>query len=645
MNKALASTYMDPTEVLRKYWGHDAFRPLQEDIVRSAMSGRDTLALLPTGGGKSICFQVPAMAMPGVCIVISPLIALMQDQVLNLTKRGIAAVAVHAGMRQNAIDNALEAAATNQVKFLYLSPERLQTDMVRMRLQRMQINLFAVDEAHCISQWGYDFRPPYLLIAEVRSQIPTVPVLALTATATPQVVTDITLRLAFKDGAVFRKSFARPELAYMVLREEDTKGRMLRILSRVPGSAIVYVRNRRRTKEVADHLLSMGISSTYYHAGLSHDERTKRQHDWVNDRTRVVVATNAFGMGIDKPDVRCVIHIGFPDTLEAYFQEAGRGARDGKKAYAVAMIDGTTAVAIRESLAASFPDKTLIVNVYRAICSQLRVAEGAGSEEWFDLQTEALTERTGLTAAQVHSALGFLQREGYIYITEPERAQSTVHISVSPETLYQEEVRDERVRRVLQTLLRSYGALFEDEVAVDLHRISKRSGLTVDEVARTLQALHGRKLLQWRPATGLPRINLVNGALAANNVRISREGYEMRKEIRLRQMNAVVHFLENTTLCRSVLLLSYFGELSARTCGQCDVCLSLSNESVSPEETKAISAQILESVSRAALSTQDLPKKLSRWSEKKVLRVLQRLMDDGLICVDGFGNLVMKKTD
>lgn len=639
MSKSIATPYSEPVDVLRRYWGHDSFRSLQEDIVRSAMSGRDTLALLPTGGGKSICFQVPAMAMPGVCIVISPLIALMQDQVHNLTERGIAAVAVHTGMKRSAIDKAMEAAAMGEVKFLYLSPERLQTDMVRLRLQRMRVNLLAVDEAHCISQWGYDFRPPYLLIAEVRSLLPLVPILALTATATPRVVNDIMVRLAFKDGAVFRKSFARPELAYMVVQEEDTKGRMLRILGRVPGSAIVYVRNRRRTKEVADHLMSMGISTTYYHAGLSHDERTRRQHDWVNNRMRVVVATNAFGMGIDKPDVRCVIHLGFPDTLEAYFQEAGRGARDGKKAFAVALVNGSTSVAIKESMEASFPDKALIVNVYRAICSQLRLAEGAGSEEWFDMHTEALSERTGLTVSQIYTALGFLQREGYLYITEPERAQSTVHIIVSPETLYQEEVRDERVRRVLQVLLRSYGALFEDEVAIDLHRISKRSGLTTDEIAHTLQTLHGRKLLKWRPATGLPRINLVNGAMASGNVRISREGYEMRKEVRLRQMKAVVHYLENTTLCRSVLLLSYFGEQTAHTCGQCDVCLSLANESVSTSDSDSIALNIRESISKGPISSQQLPGRLGRWPEKKVLRVLQRLMDDNLIKVDNFGYL------
>jgi ATP-dependent DNA helicase RecQ len=344
-------------------------------------------------------------------------------------------------------------------------------------------------------------------------------------------------------------------------------------------------------------------------------------------------------MGIDKPNVRCVIHLGFPDTLEAYFQEAGRGARDGKKAYAVALIDGTTSVAIQESVQASFPDKSVIVNVYRALCSQLRLAEGAGSEEWFDLHLDALTERTGLSAAQVHTALGFLQREGYVYISEPERAHSTVRITVSPETLYQEEVRDERLRRVLQTLLRSYGALYEDEVAVDLNRISKRSGMTTDEIARTLQALHDRKLLQWRPATGLPRINLVNGAMSAGNVRISREGYEMRKEVRLKQMKAVVHFLENTALCRSVLLLSYFGEQATHTCGQCDVCRSLANESVSSQESDSISRKIMDTITKGTITPKQLPGSLGSWPEKKVLSVLQHLIDDNLVKVDSLGNL------
>lgn len=627
------SDFLDPVAVLKKYWGHAAFRPMQAEIVQSVLAKNDTLALLPTGGGKSICFQVPALAMPGVCVVVSPLIALMNDQVANLKKLGVPAASVHSGMGLKEIDRTLEMAASGHLKFIYLSPERLQTDMLRMRLPRMNVNLLAIDEAHCISQWGYDFRPPYLLIAEARQWLPNVPVLALTATATPVVVADIQRQLQFKKQNVFQRSFHRPEVAYMVLHDEDIKGRMLRVLSRVQGTSVVYVRNRKGTKDVAAFLTQQGISATFYHAGLTFEERQQRQHHWITDQVRVMVATNAFGMGIDKPDVRSVIHLGFPDSLEAYFQEAGRAGRDGKNSFAVALVGPSTIDAMKLALDNIFPPKETIVNVYRALTVYLKLAEGTSEGQWFEVDLPAITRNYNINTRDLGLSLSLLQRCGFIELTEPDRQMATLRFTVRAEVLYEEQFRDDLLKRVTGVLLRSYSSLFDEDVPIDVALIAQRSGITVNQTEDLLAKLTKRKLAVYRKSGGLPRVSFVHGVLHPSNLRIGPEVYERRIEVIREQIKAVVQFLENNSVCRSTFLLAYFGEQGAKACGRCDVCLMLGKETVSESEHATIAQALREQLSNSPLAINELENRLRKWTSKKVLRVVQMELDSGNFCL------------
>jgi ATP-dependent DNA helicase RecQ len=424
-----------PESILKQYWGFDSFRTQQREIIQDILDGKDTLALLPTGGGKSICFQIPGLIKEGVCVVVSPLIALMKDQVENLRKKGITAMALTSGMHFSQIDAALDTCIYGNVKFLYLSPERLRQEIVQVRLQKMNVNLLAVDEAHCISQWGYDFRPPYLQIAEIRQLIPDISVLALTATATPKVVEDIQVKLEFKAKNVLRKSFVRENLSYMILKEDDLKGRMLRILERTPGSAIVYVRNRKRTREIASFFQSQNVSASYYHAGLSFDERQAKQNDWIENKTRVIVSTNAFGMGIDKPDVRLVIHVGFPDSLEGYFQEAGRAGRDGDESYAVALVCNSDVNALHDKLNHEFPSRERIKEVYFGLGSSLQLAEGSGEDEWFEFDLMAISKRYKWKPKEVLEAVSFLEKADHLVVSAFPDSRSTLKVLVNSESL------------------------------------------------------------------------------------------------------------------------------------------------------------------------------------------------------------------
>lgn len=630
-----------PEEVLRSHWGYDAFRPLQREIVQHAMEGTDTLALLPTGGGKSICFQVPAMCMDGLCIVISPLIALMKDQVQNLNQRGIAALAVHSAMRHSEVDEALDRCVRGEVKFLYLSPERLRTEIFRVRVMMMKVCLIAVDEAHCISQWGYDFRPPYLQIAELRNLLPKIPVLALTATATPEVVKDIQRRLAFRRDHVIQGSFRRDNLSYMVLREEDFKGRLLRILNRMPGSSVIYVRNRRRTREVADFLNTEGISATYYHAGLSAEDRDHRQEEWIRGKVMVMVATNAFGMGIDKADVRTVIHIGFPDSLEAYFQEAGRAGRDGRPSYAVALIANKDIMEMRARLTEVFPSREFISAVYHALGNFFHLANGSGVDEWFELDMGLFCKRYGYDPKQVLHAIAFLERADHLTLSTHHDPRSTLRFIIPHDQLYDLEVRNPRTARVTKVILRSYPRLFEEQVPISEKTIAQRAGYRLEETLAVLERLHRGQVIDYRPSRGLPRINFVNGKMPKGHLYISTEIYEQRQASITATLKAALHFMESRILCRSQLLLAHFGETESVPCGQCDVCLARKKTELSSDRMKAVIRQIMPLFTQAQ-TLEGITSQFPDVPENNIIEAIQHLLDDGSLSYLPDGRLMAK---
>ncbi|MBP9151315.1 MAG: RecQ family ATP-dependent DNA helicase [Flavobacteriales bacterium] len=611
-----------PESILKQYWGFDDFRAQQREIIQEALDGSDVLALLPTGGGKSICFQVPALCNDGICIVVSPLVALMKDQVENLKKKGINAMLLHSGMRFSQIDSALDTCIYGDVKFLYLSPERLRNEMVQVRIQKMNVNLLAVDEAHCISQWGYDFRPPYLQIAEIRELLPKVPVLALTATATPKVVDNIQEKLQFKKKNVIRKSFARENLSYMILKEDDLKGRMLRILSKTPGSAIVYVRNRRRTKEIAQFLQTQNVSASFYHAGLSFDERQTRQEDWINDKTRVIVATNAFGMGIDKPDVRLVIHVGFPDSLEGYFQEAGRGGRDGKESFAVALVNNHDITELQKKLNHDFTTRERIKEVYYSIGSSLQLAEGSGEDEWFDFDLAALSERYKWNPKEVMEAISFLEKADHLIISANSDSRSQLKIRVNHDTLYDIEIRNPKIGRLTKVLLRSYGRMFEDFVPISETLIAKRAGYSLEQTVAILDKLHKLEVVDYRPSTGLPKLSFVGGRVRKQDIHISKEVYEVRINLIRERIKAALHFVQTDKVCRSQILLKYFGETDSQSCGKCDVCRGLSKFNLNEEDVELVKSNI-----HSETSLEELFDKIEK-PEKEILKAVQLLLDN-----------------
>ncbi len=613
-------------QILTKYWGYTSFRELQEEIINSVSSGKDTLALMPTGGGKSVTFQVPALAKSGLCLVISPLIALMKDQVENLQKLGIKAQAVYSGMSNHEINIAYDNCAYGDYKFLYLSPERIGTSMFLDRINHFNVNMIAVDEAHCISQWGYDFRPSYLKIADLRPHLPDVPVLALTATATPKVVNDIQDKLLFKEKNVLQKSFKRNNLAYVVRETEDKLKYLLTIISKVQGSGIVYMRSRKGTRDIAIFLKNNKISADYYHAGLSVKVREKKQENWKSGQVRLMVATNAFGMGIDKDNVRFVVHLDFADSLEAYFQEAGRAGRDGKKAYAVLLANSTDETKLKTRFSKSFPSRDSIRKVYSALGNYFSIPVDGGKNMAYDFNLFDFTRKFGLDYMQTYSSLKIIAQEGYIEITDELNNPSRIIFLVGRDDLYKFQVANVQYDKLIKVLLRSYTGLFNDYVKMDEDQLAKRVGDTRDGVYEILKHLTKSKIINYIPAKQTPLVIYIVERLDERSLFISKDNYEKKKQVYKERMNAVLHYAFSTNKCRSQLLLEYFGEKTSDRCGKCDYCQRRNELNLSTYEFESIVVALRKLLLEKPLRLEMLIKQVNH-KHDKVVKVIRWLFD------------------
>lgn len=620
----------DYRKILKQYWGYDNFRGIQEDIIRSIGEGRDTLGLMPTGGGKSITFQVPALAQEGLCLVITPLIALMKDQVRNLRERGIKATAIYSGMTREEIVIALENCIFGNYKFLYVSPERLDTEIFQIKLRSMHVSLITVDESHCISQWGYDFRPAYLKIADIRQLLPGVPVIALTATATPEVVSDIQQRLQFRQENVFRMSFERKNLAYVVRHTEDKESELLHILQHVNGSGIVYTRNRKKTKEISLFLNRNHITATFYHAGLNDETKDSRQKAWLKGEFRVMVATNAFGMGIDKPDVRVVIHADVPDSPEAYFQEAGRAGRDGMKAYAVLLFCARDKITLKQRVSDTFPEKSYIRKIYEDINFYYQMAMGDGRGCTFAFNIDEFCRNFKHFPVQTDSALKILTRAGYLEYTDEQDNASRIMFTITKEELYRIREQSEDTEKLLRILLRSYTGLFTDYAYISEDNLSTRSGLSKQQIYETLLSLSRQHILHYIPAKKTPYIIYTRERQETERVYLSKEVYEDRKESYVQRINAMIEYAESENRCRSRMLLRYFGEKNEHNCGQCDVCLQQHQSGLKSGEFEAISQQLQALLKENPLSLQEIKDKI-QVPENQLMKVVSYLVSEEII--------------
>lgn len=619
----------DFKQLLIRYWGYPNFRPLQLDIINSVADGNDTLGLMPTGGGKSITFQVYSLSQKGICIVVTPLIALMKDQVENLNRKGIKALAVHSGMSPREIRLTLDNAVWGDYKFLYVSPERLSSERFRERLEQMKVNLVTVDEAHCISQWGYDFRPSYLNIIQLRKILLNVKFLALTATATVKVANDIQDKLGFEKKNILRMSFERENLSYLVRGMENKIGYLLDTIRKVKGSGIIYVRSRKATQEISEELRSNNISADFYHAGLSHYARSHKQDSWLEGKTRVIVATNAFGMGIDKPNVRFVIHIQPPDSLEAYYQEAGRAGRDGKKSAAVLLFNNTDTTKLKRHVSVAFPEIANIKRIYDALCNYLQIAEGFGKSRVLEFHVQSFAQAFKFQQAMVYNSLKILQREGYLEFTEEVDSPSRVYFTVSRDELYKFQVANANFDGFVKLILRSYTGLFTGYVTIDEELLAKRAGLDQEQVYNYLKHLRKSKVIDYVPKNRTPFIYFLKERINVERLKISKESYDLRKKDLGNRIESVIEYATSSTKCRSQILLEYFGETDAAQCGICDVCKSLGVLELSSFEFESIGKEI-KKVLASPISYESLLLKL-KGDQHKMRRVIKWLLDNNKI--------------
>lgn len=618
-------------KILKEYWGYDEFRPLQEDIIKSVSQGKDTLGLMPTGGGKSLTFQVPTMAMEGLCLVVTPLIALMKDQVDNLRSRNIKALAVYSGMTRQEILTTLENAIFGDYKFLYVSPERLATQLFLSKLKDMNVCMLVIDESHCISQWGYDFRPSYLKIAEVRQHIPDVPVLALTATATPEVIDDIQNQLHFEKKNVFKKSFERSNLAYIVKTTENKEEELLHIIERVKGSGIIYVRSRQKTKELSDWLAKQGISVDYFHAGLSHAEKNRKQAEWKENKTRIIVCTNAFGMGIDKPDVRFVVHTDLPNSIEEYFQEAGRAGRDGNKSYATVLYNKQDSTKLKKRIKNEFPEKDFILHVYDSLAYFFQIAEGYGVGRMYDFSIQQFCATYKLPILPTHNALRILDLAGYIEYTDEIDNRSRLMFTVYRDDLYSYNF-DKKYEQLTNTILRLYTGIFTNYATINEAEIALRINTSRTNVYEMLKALSKRDILDYIPHKKTPLIAYKQARMDTRYLVIPRVVNEERKERFEKRILAMSHYAEQVEECRSQLLLTYFGEKNAGECGHCDVCISKRKNGLNNNIFEDLSIQIKDMLhDEKEDSIENIIQKLSKYPLQTVIDALRFMVDRGVL--------------
>lgn len=614
-------------DILRQYWGYTQFRSLQEEIINSAISGKDTIALLPTGGGKSLCYQLPGLMNEGITIVISPLIALMNDQVASLKKRNIKAVAVTSAMRNKEIDIALDNCIYGSYSFLYLSPERLNSPLFQERLSRMNVKLIAVDEAHCISQWGYDFRPAYLKISQIREIQPQAPVMALTASATEQVVKDIAEKLLLKNPQIFKKSFTRKNLSYVVLQEEDKPKKLLEILTKVKGTSIIYARSRRQTEELSKYLRSQGISADFYHAGLAADERNAKQKAWMANLVRVMVSTNAFGMGIDKPDVRVVIHVDMVENPETYYQEAGRAGRDGKKAYAVILVNANDIYRTDQKINLQFPELSFIQKSYEKLGNFFQLAVGSGKDNVFPFSLSEFCNHNHIPLIPTYYALKILERNEYITLAEFVNQPSKIKISVDQHYIYEYQVQHEQYAPLIELLIRSYARLFDDYVTISEFQIAKRLNKTEEEIKKQLHFLTENSIIDYIPHNRDSSITFIQARVPIKELMISKATYIDQQQITIQKWEQMKLYVKNNAICRSKTLVSFFDEWDAISCGVCDVCLQRKKIGISQNEFSLLVQEIKDVLSRHPLQLDGLVNRLQHHKEKHVAEAIRWLAD------------------
>jgi ATP-dependent DNA helicase RecQ len=629
-------------EILLKYWGFDSFRPLQEDIIHSVAAGKDTLGLMPTGGGKSITFQVFSLSAEGMCLVVTPLIALMNDQVENLRSKGIKALAIYSGMTSREIEIACNNAVYGDYKFLYVSPERLMSSNFLEYLIRFKLNLITVDEAHCISQWGYDFRPSYLQIANIRTYFPKVPLLALTATATHEVVDDIQDKLLFTQKNLLKKSFVRENVTYLVRHKEDKLGYLVDTVSKSKGSGIIYVRSRKKCREISDLLRQQEVAADFYHAGLDPALRKEKQNRWMNGASRVMVATNAFGMGIDKPDVRFVLHLDLPDSLEAYFQEAGRAGRDGERSVALMIYNGTDKRRLHKMVTDAFPEQDRIRAVYQALCDYLQIAVGTGKNGFYTFQPEDFARKFNFPATTVYHSLKLMEREGYLEYTDDPESSSRLYFLAHRDELYRIETGGKNLEQLIGMLLRSYTGLFNDYVRIDEALLARRLNVTSDELYQNLKYLSQQKIIHYIPRREAPVVQFLTERVGKERIRISPANYQDRKANYQKRVDAVIEYACSEERCRSVQLLAYFGESGSKPCGQCDVCKGEHRSGITNAEFDEINRKIVQLLLAGPMEITEINRNIEG-NEKSVLKVARWMLDQGKLEMNASNLIVLKK--